>query len=143
MGSEQTLVVTPLGPTGSPVAHPPKKPLPPRSKTWCEAAGLKELAARLARLPPGLEFPAAFPEPLLYDSQRQLLIYRGFMSQCSYTYLRQLSTDAAYLVAVDQLYVGSSYTVARASSTARTWLRLVAAGLLGILALMGIWWYRL
>src|SRR5262245_23738920 len=123
MGSEQTLVVTPLTPTSPSAANPPKQSLPPRTKTWHDAAGQKELAARLQRLPPGLHLPADFPEPLMYDDQRKLLVYRGFMSQCSYTYLRQLSNDPAYLVAVDQLYVGSSYSVARASSRTRTWLR--------------------
>ena len=33
-------------------------------KSWAEAAGLPETSARLTRLPPGLNFPDDFPEPI-------------------------------------------------------------------------------
>jgi hypothetical protein len=57
----------------------------------------------LETLPPGIAFPEDFPEPIAYDASRQLLLYRGIMSHTSYSYLRQLSGDAAYLTAVDQI----------------------------------------
>ena len=31
----------------------------------------KETVARLERLPPGLEFPATFPEPIRFDPERR------------------------------------------------------------------------
>src|SRR5687767_6224381 len=71
-----------------------------RNKTWGQAEGLKETAARLDRLPPGVGFAATFPEPIAYDEARKLLVYRGFMCQGSFNYLRQFSNDPDYLAAL-------------------------------------------
>src|SRR5438105_2318737 len=78
----------------------PKRAAPPRDKPWRQAAGQPETAAKLERLPAGLEFPDVFPEPIAYDPRRQLLIYRGLMTHDSYAYLRLLSVDPAYLAAL-------------------------------------------
>jgi len=67
-------------------------------KTWGEAAGLPETAARLDHLPQGLDFPADFPEPMHFEPERKRLIYRGFMCSVSYAYLRGLSTGTAYRI---------------------------------------------
>ncbi len=81
----------------------PKRASPHRYKTWHEAAGQRETAVKLERLPPGLDFSKRFPEPIAYDARHQLLIYRGVMTHDSYGYLRLLSGDPAYLAALDQL----------------------------------------
>src|SRR5438128_1455530 len=97
------------GPKGCRSRPRPRWPLsrqrasPHRHKTWQEAAGQRETAARLERLPDGLDFPEGFPEPIAYDALRQLLVYRGLMTHDSYAYLRLLSVDPAYLAALDQL----------------------------------------
>src|SRR5438105_15452753 len=87
----------------------PQRPLvrqraaPQRYKTWQEAAGERETAAQLERLPPGVHFPEGFPQPIAYDALRQVLVYRGLMTHDSYAALRLLSVDPAYLAALDQL----------------------------------------
>jgi hypothetical protein len=102
-----------------------------RHKTWGEAAGLPETAARLDRLPEGLEFPEDFPEPIRYQPQRRCLVYRGFMSSASYAFLRGRSTDRPYLVAVDELFQASAFTVPTGSSVKRVLPWLISASCLG------------
>jgi hypothetical protein len=108
-----------------------------RNKTWREAAGQRETAARLSRLPPGLEFPEDFPEPITYDPARKVLIYRGFMCHGSYQFLHQLAGDPAYVAAIDQLYQGSC---APPRSRIR-WGGVAAAFLLALVVLAALWWW--
>jgi hypothetical protein len=75
---------------------------------WQQALGSQEIAVHLERLPAGLVLDESLDEPLWYDSARKLLCYRGFMCSASYTHLRRLSHDAAYLIALEKLYLGSS-----------------------------------
>ena len=88
-----------------PVAEGPR---PFRRKTWAVAEGQRESAARLAVLPPELDFREDFPEPIRYDEARRQLLYRGFMSYGSFHYLRQLSSDSGYAQALDDLFRSSS-----------------------------------
>jgi hypothetical protein len=105
-----------------------------RHKTWGEAAGLPEISTRLDRLPEGLEFPDDFPEPLRYEPHRKRLVYRGFMSSASYSFLRGRNADRAFLVAVDELFQASAYTVPANSSVKRILPWLVSASCLGAAA---------
>jgi len=107
-----------------------------RNKTWQQAAGLHETAARLEHLPAGLAFPEDFPEPIVYDADWKLLLYRGFMYHGSYLFLRELSTDPAYIAALDVLYQESSCP--RRSWRARLWL---LAALIGLGAMGAAWWW--
>jgi hypothetical protein len=94
--------------------------------TWAEAAGQIETAASLSQLPTGLTFTESFPEPIRYDVDRKLLIYRGFMDHASFEYLLQLSKDAAYGVALGHLYAQS----ASPPISARRWPWFLAAAVL-------------
>jgi hypothetical protein len=116
---------------------PARKPGVFRNKTWVEAAAEKETTARLDGLPAGLAFPPDFPEPITYDAARKLLSYRGFMCHRTYQALHELSGDAAYLAALDQLYQGSSYTTGAPSGGRRLgrWLAVAAAAALALAAL--------
>src|SRR5215813_301361 len=96
-----------------------------RYKSWAEAVGLPETSARLSRLPPGLDFPDDFPEPIRFDAARKRLIYRGFMASASYRFLHALSADPGYVAALDQLYRDSSYALKPRSGIRRAWLWLV------------------
>jgi len=78
------------------------------SKAWQNAAGQKETGVRLGRLPSGLSLGDEVGEPIYYDVARKTLVYRGFMCQASYKYLRKLSLDLDYKTAIDQLYTGSA-----------------------------------
>src|SRR5205809_369089 len=101
----QTQVVSTLSEVrASGTPGPTPTPTTWRNKTWKEAAGLHETAARLQQLPAGLAFPEDFPEPITYDVDWKLLLYRGFMYHGSYLFLRQLSADPAYIAALDVLY---------------------------------------
>jgi hypothetical protein len=114
---------------------------PHRRKTWQEAAGQQETAVRLEQLPPGIDFPEGFPEPIAYDAARQLLIYRGLMTHDSYAYLRLLSADRAYLAAVDQLREATCRLYAQPTQphfSRRWWLWLLLAVIL--VASLVAWW---
>jgi hypothetical protein len=83
-------------------------PTLPANAAWQKALGGRETAAKLEQLPAGLMLGDDLGEPIWYDPQRRLLVYRGFMCNASYGCLRRLSGDAAYLVALEQLYLGSA-----------------------------------
>jgi hypothetical protein len=122
----------------------PKRIVRHRYKTWREAAGQREFAVELERLPPGLDFPEGFPEPIAYDAGRKVLVYRGVMSHVSYTYLRQLSIDPAYTAALDQLREASCQAYGpkgQPSSSGRGWWWLLVAVLL-VGSLLAWWWSR-
>ncbi len=65
-----------------------------------------------------------------YDATRRVLVYRGFMSSGSYGDLRRLSTDPAYVAALDALYVG----IAVPAGGRRAWRWLMALIATGSLA---------
>ena len=109
-----------------------------RNKTWTDSEGQKETSVRLDRLPPNLNFPESFPEPITYDSGRKLLKYRGLMFSGSYAYLRKLSTDPVYLAALDQLFIGTATTVSHSGR----WFLMVAAVAAVALAVFGVWWMQ-
>ena len=136
MQVDQVNPAPPIQQSGSSGPHsaPPSEAY--RNKTWREAEGQKETRVRLDRLPPTLTFPENFPEPITYDPARQQLMYRGLMFSGSYAYLRKMSTDPAYLAALDQLFIGTS---CNPSKTGR-WLLMVSA-LAGVaLAAAAVWW---
>jgi len=59
-------------------------------------------------MPAGVAFGDDFPEPIHFDAANRRLVYRGFMYHGSYAYLRNLSRDARYLVALDALYMATA-----------------------------------
>jgi hypothetical protein len=113
----------------------------PRNKTWREAAGQPETAVQLPTLPAGVDFREGFPEPIAYDALRQALVYRGLMTHESYSYLRLLSGDPAYLAALDQLREMTCRLYAqptRSHSFKRRWLWLLGAVAVAVSLLA--WW---
>jgi len=108
------------------------------SQAWQSAAGQKETAARLRRLPPGLKLGDELDEPIYFDAARQFLLYRGFMFHASYTFLHKLSGDPEYQTAIDQLFVGSAEDPGRRSR--RLWG--AVASLAAALALVSWLWPR-
>jgi hypothetical protein len=133
------------GGSRNPKTKPSRKPvIRHRYKTWREAAGEREIAVQLESLPPGIDFPEGFPEPIAYDAARKVLVYRGFMSHTSYTFLRQLSIDPAYTAALDQIRETSCQHYGQKGNTASSrprWLWLLAAVLL-LGSLLAWWWLR-
>ena len=81
-------------------------------KTWSEAAGLPETAARMDQMPPDLALSDDFPEPLRYDPGTKRLVYRGFMCSSSYAFLRSCCRDLRYLNALDSLFQQTASTLA-------------------------------
>ena len=135
--TQDQVIVSNVPESGIRVTPVPSTPPPTwRNKTWQQAAGLHETASRLDHLPPGLAFPEDFPEPITYDADWKLLLYRGFMYHGSYLFLRQLSSDPAFIAALDVLYQESSCP--RRSWRGRPWLLAV---LMGLGALAAAWWW--
>jgi hypothetical protein len=93
-----------------------------RGKTWLDAQGLPEVAAKLTALPNDLQFPDDFPEPICFDTARKLLLYRGFMSYSSYRCLRQLHADTEYTRALEELFIASSGVQQPASQGSGWWI---------------------
>jgi hypothetical protein len=126
-------------PTQPPIKRPAPQPLPSSgpSQAWQNAAGKPEVAAPLAQLPAGVALER-IDEPVYFDASRKLLLYRGFMCHGSYLYLRKLSTDLAYLAAVDQLFV-----LTASAPTARRAYGLLAgvASLIASATAAGLWWW--
>lgn len=99
----------------------------PSYMTWSQAAGKMEVAAKLERLPEGVEFPEGFPEPIKWDAERKELMYRGFMTAMSFEFLRQLSTDLLYLAALNSVNIQSSGAIMGKPPARRGWVWWVAA----------------
>jgi hypothetical protein len=110
-----------------------------RYKTWAEAAGLPETAAKLNNLPSEVHFPDDFPEPIRFDPVRKLLVYRGFMSSTSYRFLHGLSADRAFMEALDGLFMGTSYAD---TGGTRVW-PWVLAGTASLVGSVGLAWMLL
>jgi hypothetical protein len=102
-------------------------------KTWGEAAGLPETAARLDRLPPDLGLTDDFPEPLRYDPGAKRLLYRGFMCSSSYAFLRSCCKDLPYLNALDSLFqqTAAALGAQRKKAQSHPWRWVLAAGAAG------------
>jgi hypothetical protein len=103
-----------------------------RDVTWEKAAGQREIFVPLHHFPPQLKFGDDFPEPIRYDSAKERLCYRGLMYHGSYSFLRSQSTDANYLIAIDQLYQLSSNPPKKRHIAA--WVSAISAGIAAALA---------
>ena len=108
------------------------------SKAWQNAAGQKEAAARLRRLPPGLSLGDEVGEPIYYDAAHQMLLYRGFMCQASYNFLHKLSLDPEFEAALDQVYMASSSVFTEGGRSWR-WLLLPILALGAIATALAFW----
>jgi len=89
-------------------------------------------------LPATASFPERLRERLRYDASRGELIYRGFMTKCSYDEISALSDDLEFHLAVERLFVLTSAEVApeRTSLSPRI---LVAAAATVLMAAAHVW----
>src|SRR5262245_11930570 len=83
--------------------------------------------------------PAEFQDRFHYDAGKHRLVYRGFMSKAEYDRLFDLSHDLAYLDALQELFILSTYATATTSRRAWLWL---AIGLVAALAVLLITYLR-
>ena len=67
-----------------------------------------EFFVPLARLPDKVSFPERLREKVAYDAEQRRLVYRGFMTKCTYDELSVLSDDPDYHRALEQLFVLTS-----------------------------------
>ena len=75
-----------------------------------------DYSVKLARLPSDCSIPAPLAERLRYDADRGELIFRGFMTKCTYDELATLTDDADYHRALERLFVLTSNEVAPATN---------------------------
>ena len=101
------VVISSLQPENAPLP-PVSAPKPFRNKTWQQAEGSREVSARLAALPAGVQFLDDFAEPIRYDAARRLLLYRGFMTNTSFVELQRLSRDLDFARALEHLFTASA-----------------------------------
>ncbi|HHT9152817.1 MAG TPA: hypothetical protein ACFYEM_04700 [Candidatus Hypogeohydataceae bacterium YC40] len=69
---------------------------------------LKEYSVTLKNLPEGIQFPNSLGDKLRYDSGKQLLIFKGVMSEIERKKLLQLSEDNDYKTAIRAISFRSS-----------------------------------
>jgi hypothetical protein len=71
-----------------------------------------EYTVKLSHLPATVSFSDRVSERLRYDASRGELIYRGFMTKCTYDEISGLSDDPEYHRAIERLFVLTSGEVA-------------------------------
>ena len=97
----------------------------------------RRTAVPLERLPEGLEFPDGLRDHISYDSERRLLVFRGYMSSADYYFLRACSDDPQFIRALNELHEKSAFEVHCRPRIVPVWLwALVAASFL----LAGLVW---
>lgn len=77
-----------------------------------------DFSVKLAHLPADCHFPERLTDRLRHDTDRGELIYRGFMTKCTYDELSALSDDADYHRALERLFVLTSAAAAPAPKSA-------------------------
>jgi hypothetical protein len=98
----------------------------------------KRSVVPLDRLPDGLKFPDELLDSVSYDSERRLLVFRGFMSSADYFFLRSCSDDSEYVQALNELHDKSAFEIHYRPQIVPTWLwALVTASF----ALAGLVWF--
>jgi hypothetical protein len=71
-----------------------------------------EYSVKLATLPAEVKFPERLSGRIGFEAERGQLVYRGFMTKCTYDELSALSSDLDYHRALEQLFVLTSEEVA-------------------------------
>jgi len=99
-----------------------------------------EHAVKLSKLPEGVGFPERLRERIVFDAAQGRLVYKGFMTKCTYDELCVLSDDPDYHRALEQLFVLTSEEVAPHSARRRmpAAILLAAVGTVA-LALLVLW----
>jgi hypothetical protein len=98
-----------------------------------------EYSVKLARLPEQVVFPARLGDRVVYDAARGQLIYRGFMTKCTYDELSGLSDDVEYHRALEQLFVLTSAEMAPPSKRVGPAVVAAAVGAMALAA--GAIWF--
>jgi hypothetical protein len=98
-----------------------------------------EFFVPLARLPDRFAFPERLRERVAFDAERGRLIYRGFMTKCTYDELSALTDDVDYHRALEHLFVLTS--AAANPQPQRRATAAVAAAAIGAIAiaLAAVW----
>ena len=115
-------------------------PAPTRSsnRSWDSCAALPECQVPLT----GLEISITFDslgEPIRYDSERGLLLYRGTMSHASFLHLQKVCRERHYQRALEQLFVASAMPPP-ASTSSKPWLMATGAAGAAAIVLGGLWY---
>jgi hypothetical protein len=94
----------------------------------------------LERLPDGFKFPDELRDRVSYDSERRLLIFRGFMSSAEYFFLRECSDDPDYLRALNELHEKSAFEIHHRSRIVPTWLWALVTASFALAGLVWLCW---
>ena len=101
-----------------------------------------EFSVKLAKLPDDVKIPDRLNERFRYDANQGRLIFRGFMTKCTYDEVSALSDDPDYHRAIEKLFVQTSDEVTPHSALsfskfpAAILLATAGAAILGV----AMWW---
>lgn len=98
-----------------------------------------EFFVPLARVPASLVFPERLHGRVAFDASQGRLVYRGFMTKCTYDELSALSDDVEYHRALERLFVLTS-AAANPEPPRRMSVGIVAAAMGAVaIALAAVW----
>jgi hypothetical protein len=97
-----------------------------------------DYTVKLSHLPATVSFSDRVQERLRYDASRGELVYRGFMTKCSYDEISRLSDDPEYHRAVERLFVLTSAEVAPERKSLSPGLFVAATAMVVVMALIWV-----
>jgi hypothetical protein len=103
-------------------------------------AMLRRSVVSLDPLPEALEFPDDLRDRISYDSERRLLVFRGFMSSADYCFLRSCSGDANYIRALNELHENSAFEIHCRPQIVPLWLWALVTASFALAALVWLGW---
>src|SRR5262245_57293156 len=96
-----------------------------------------EFSVKLAKQPEGLAFPERLRDRMRFDPIQGRLVYKGFMTKCTYDELSALTDDPDYHRALEQLFVLTSEEVSPHPHR-RGLPAAIVLGTIGTIALTGL-----
>jgi hypothetical protein len=101
-----------------------------------------EFFVPLSRLPDKFAFPERLREKIAFDASAGRLLFRGFMTKCTYDELSALSDDPDYHRALEQLFVLTS-AAAMPVGQRRSPVALAAAAVGAVAIVLAAVWFGL
>jgi hypothetical protein len=99
-----------------------------------------EHSVKLSKLPEGAVFPERLRERIAFDAGQERLVYKGFMTKCTYDELSALTDDPDYHRALEQLFVLTSEEVSPRAARHRVPVAMVMATVGAVALVLVVLW---